>query len=316
MIKGKNILIAGGNGFIGTNLCLRWAKDNNITILDNYSSSKEKESFWVEKGVTCIEFDICDYEFIDVKDLGPMVGEFDIIINLACMASPKWYQADPLATLDTCYIGTKNLLKLMNKDTIFLQASTSEVYGDPTIDPQNESYRGNTNCFGPRACYDEGKRVAETLCFEYLKRGYHVNVVRIFNTYGPYMDKEDGRVISNILNQVINNEPITIYGDGSQTRSFQYVDDLLNGFEKMIERDCGTPINIGNPDEFTIKELVDLVVKKWGYDDYPIIYKEFPTDDPKQRRPDITKAKELLEYTPNIKLEEGLEYTYNYFKSI
>lgn len=310
MIKGKNILIAGGAGFIGTNLFLRWIKDNRITIIDNLSSSKEKWEIWNKcTNWNFINGDIC-------KDVDMVNNKYDIIVNLACMASPKWYQSDPIATMDTCYIGTKNLLDLMDKDTIFLQASTSEIYGDPEHTPQEEEYRGNTNCFGPRACYDEGKRLAETLCYEKLMKGYKVNVVRIFNTYGPWMDPDDGRVISNILMQVIKGEPITIYGDGSQTRSFQYIDDLLDGFEAAIEKDYGFPINIGNPDEFTIKELVDIVIKKWGYEGYPIIYEPLPTNDPKQRCPDITKAKELLGFSPKIKLNEGLEYTYKYFNSL
>jgi UDP-glucuronate decarboxylase len=310
MIKGKNILIAGGAGFIGTNLFLRWIKDNKITIIDNLSSSKEKYEIWDKcKNWSFVNGDIC-------KDIDMVQNKYDVIVNLACMASPKWYQSDPVATMDTCYIGTKNLLNLMDKNTVFLQASTSEIYGDPEISPQKEDYRGNTNCFGPRACYDEGKRIAETLCYEKLMQGYKVNVVRIFNTYGPWMDPEDGRVISNILMQVIKREPITIYGDGSQTRSFQYIDDLLDGFEAVIEKDYGFPINIGNPDEFTIKELVDIVIKKWGYEDYPITYEPLPINDPKQRCPDITLANELLGFSPKVKLNEGLEYTYKYFNSL
>lgn len=308
-MKDKNILIAGGAGFIGTNLFLRWIKDNKITIIDNLSSSKEKHIWYDYKNWIFIKGDIC-------KDIDLIKNKYDIIVNLACMASPKWYQSDPVATMDTCYIGTKNLLNLMDKDTIFLQASTSEIYGDPEISPQKEDYRGNTNCFGPRACYDEGKRIAETLCYEKLMQGYKVNIVRIFNTYGPWMDPDDGRVISNILMQMIKREPITIYGDGSQTRSFQYIDDLLDGFEAVIEKNYGSPINIGNPDEFTIKELVDIVIKKWGYEGYPITYEPLPINDPKQRRPNITLANELLGFSPKVKLNEGLEYTYKYFNSL
>lgn len=312
MFKNKNILIAGGGGFIGTNLLLRWGKDNNITIIDNFSSSSTKEYIWNKfNNLTIIYGDITNSD-----DIAKLNKKYDIIVNLACMASPKYYQSNPIATMDTCYIGTKNLLSLLDNDTYFLQASTSEIYGDPTNDVQNEKYRGNVNCFGPRACYDEGKRIAETLCYEYIVKGFHVNVARIFNTYGPWMEVEDGRIISNVLTQLIKNEPITVYGDGSQTRSFQFVDDLIDGFEAAIKMDYGFPINLGNPSEFTINDLVDIAVKKWGYDGYPVIYQMLPTDDPKQRKPDIEMAKKLLNFNPKISLEEGLEITKKYFESV
>lgn len=309
MISNKNILIAGGNGFIGTNLCLKLLKQNNIiTIIDNNCSSIEKNNFWIENGVNIITLDIISNDILKLKK------EYDIIINLACKASPKHYQSTPLHTLDTCYIGTKNLLSLMRKDTIFLQASTSEIYGDPQIKEQDESYRGNTNCFGKRACYDEGKRITETLCYEKIKDGYNVKIARIFNTYGPYMDKNDGRVITNLLNQIINNKPLTIYGNGKQTRSFQYIDDLLIGFEKLIESNVNTPINLGNPnEEINMLELTNIIFETLNVNEnYPIIFEELPEDDPIIRKPNINKAIKLLDWNPNIKLKEGIKKTYNY----
>lgn len=309
MITNKKILIAGGNGFIGTNLCLKLLNQNNvITIIDNNCSSKEKNSFWQQKGINVINMDIIS------EDILTLPKDFDIVINLACKASPDKYQATPFHTLDTCYIGTKNLLSLMNKDTIFLQASTSEIYGDPKITPQDETYRGNTNCFGKRSCYDEGKRISETLCYEKIKEGFNVKIARIFNTYGPYMDKDDGRVITNLLKQIIKGEPLTIYGNGKQTRSFQYIDDLLDGFEKLIESDVNEPINLGNPyEELNMNQLADIMLETLGISfDYPRIYKALPEDDPIIRNPNIEKANKLLNWNPNIKLIEGLKYTYNY----
>jgi UDP-glucuronate decarboxylase len=309
MIKNRNILIAGGNGFIGTNLCLKLLDQNNtITIIDNNCSSIEKTYFWESRNIEVLTLDIISESLLLLEK------KYDIIINLACKASPKKYQATPFHTLDTCYIGTKNLLSLMRKDSIFLQASTSEIYGDPKVSEQDESYRGNTNCFGKRACYDEGKRIAETLCYEKINEGYNVKIARIFNTYGPYMDKEDGRVITNLLNQIINNKPLTIYGNGKQTRSFQYIDDLLNGFEKLIESSVNTPVNLGNPnEELNMLELTNVILSTLNIDkDYPIIFKELPEDDPVIRKPNINKAITLLNWYPNIKLEEGIRKTYNY----
>lgn len=309
MITNKNILIAGGNGFIGTNLCLKLLNQHNhITIIDNNCSSVEKTEFWVSKGIEVLTLDIISDEILILEK------KYDIIINLACKASPKKYQSTPFHTLDTCYIGTKNLLSLMRKDTVFLQASTSEIYGDPKIKEQDESYRGNTNCFGKRACYDEGKRITETLCYEKINEGYNVKVARIFNTYGPYMDKEDGRVITNLLNQIINNQPLTIYGNGKQTRSFQYIDDLINGFEKLIESNVNTPVNLGNPhEELNMLELANVIIKTLGIDEnYPMIFEELPEDDPVIRKPNINKAMTLINWCPNIKLEEGIKKTYNY----
>ena len=202
----------------------------------------------------------------------------------------------------------------MNEKTVFLQASTSEIYGDPKITPQDESYRGNTNCFGKRSCYDEGKRIAETLCYEKIQEGYNVKIARIFNTYGPYMDKDDGRVITNLLKQIIKGEPLTIYGNGKQTRSFQYIDDLLDGFEKLIESNVNTPINLGNPyEELNMNQLADIMIETLGLNfDYPRVYKELPEDDPIIRNPNIEKANKLLNWNPNITLKEGIIKTYDY----
>lgn len=309
MITNKNILIAGGNGFIGTNLSLKLLnQNNNITIVDNNCSSIAKYDFWNNYLIRIFDIDIISDEILKLGN------NYDIIINLACKASPDKYQSTPFHTLDTCYIGTKNLLSLMNEKTVFLQASTSEIYGDPKITPQDESYRGNTNCFGKRSCYDEGKRIAETLCYEKIQEGYNVKIARIFNTYGPYMDKDDGRVITNLLKQIIKGEPLTIYGNGKQTRSFQYIDDLLDGFEKLIESNVNTPINLGNPyEELNMNQLADIMIETLGLNfDYPRVYKELPEDDPIIRNPNIEKANKLLNWNPNITLKEGIIKTYDY----
>lgn len=311
MIENKSVLIAGGNGFIGTNLCLKLLNQNNkITIVDNNCSSKRKDDFWLSKNVKVLNIDIISNELFSIDN------DFDIIINLACKASPKKYQSTPFHTLDTCYIGTKNLLSLMSKDTIFLQASTSEIYGNPKIKEQDESYYGNTNCFGKRSCYDEGKRISETLCYEKINEGYNVKIARIFNTYGPYMDKYDGRVITNLLSQIIENKPLTIYGNGKQTRSFQYIDDLIIGFEKLIESDINSPVNLGNPyEEVNMLELASIIIDTLGIEkDYPIIYEELPEDDPIIRKPNIEKAISNLNWKPSITLNEGIKNLYNFFK--
>lgn len=310
MIQNKNILIAGGNGFIGTNLCLRLYKNNKITIIDNQYSSGNKQSFWRSLGVEYIYSDISNFMF-------PTWREYDIIINLACVSSPAKYRTDPLHTMDTCYEGTKRLLGLMNKNTIFLHASTSEVYGDSLNNIQTESDNGNVNCFGPRACYDEGKRIAETLCYEWIKNGYNVKIARIFNTYGPYMDPNDGRLIPNILSQALQNRPLTIYGSGDQTRSFQYIDDLIDGLLLLLKSNINEPINIGNPEEITVNDLINIIKSELKLpEDYPIEYKELPEDDPTHRKPDITKARIELKYVPKVKAKQGIHKTVLWIKQM
>lgn len=309
MIQNKRILITGGNGFIGTNLCERLYKDNKITIIDSESSSPNKRDFWKERGVKYICASIQDVLFLK-SDV------YDIIINLACIASPPLYQNEPVFTMDTCYIGTKRLLELMDKNTIFLQASTSEIYGDSLNDVQSEIERGNVNCYGPRACYDEGKRIAETLCYEWAKKGYNTKIVRIFNTYGPHMSLNDGRLIPNLLSQAFKNEPLTIYGDGTQTRSFQYIDDLVDGIISLLESNINTPVNIGNPEEITVNELVEIIKTELNLPEYyPIKYKKLPVDDPTHRKPDITKARILLDYEPKVKIKQGIQKLISWIKT-
>ena len=247
----------------------------------------------------------------------PFEVEVDQIYNLACPASPVHYQRTPIETVRTNVMGAINCLELSKKlgGIKVLQASTSEVYGDPELHPQPETYRGNVNCIGPRACYDEGKRCAETLFFDYHREAkIPVKVIRIFNTYGPNMAKDDGRVISNFICQALKNEPIEIYGDGEQTRSFCYVSDLIEGIYKMMEHDGWTgPVNLGNPGEFTIKELAEIVIRLTNSKS-EVVYKPLPADDPKQRQPNISLAKEKLNWQPTIALEEGLKKTIEYFE--
>jgi UDP-glucuronate decarboxylase len=309
LIKNKKILVAGGNGFIGTNICEKLYKDNKITIIDSEYSSTNKRDFWKSKNVEYIHESIQNYEF-------PKFCEYDIIINLACIASPPLYQKEPLYTMDTCYNGTKRLLEFMRKDTIFLQASTSEVYGESLNEIQYESDRGNVNCYGPRSCYDEGKRIAETLCYEWAKKGYNTKIVRIFNTYGPHMSLQDGRIIPNLISQALQNKPLTIYGDGYQTRSFQYIDDLIDGMISLILSNINSPINIGNPEEITINELVDIIKHELNLpEEYPIEYKCLPVDDPTHRKPGIIKAQTLLNYQPKIKIQQGIQNTIQWIKN-
>jgi UDP-glucuronate decarboxylase len=241
-------------------------------------------------------------------------GPLDEVWNLACAASPPQYQRDPLHTFRTCIQGSLNLLELAReKGARILQASTSEVYGDPEVTLQSESYRGSVNTWGPRACYDEGKRAAETLFFEYERLGVEVRVVRIFNTYGPRMSPEDGRVVSNFVCQALAGEPLTIHGDGSQTRSFCYVDDLVEGLSRLMASDVRGPVNIGNPGEFTVRELADMVLEMTGSNSL-IVHKPMPQDDPRQRRPDISRAEAELGWAPTVPLAEGLTRTIGHFR--
>lgn len=307
----KTILITGGAGFVGSHLCKRLLEDgNNVMCLDNLQTGSKKniEPFMGDERFTFLEMDVRDAK---VRDLDI---RFDEIYNLACPASPIHYQADPIGTTMACTIGMRNILELANRcGARILQASTSEVYGQPLEHPQKETYLGNVNPCGIRSCYDEGKRCAESLCFDYNRKyGTDVKVVRIFNTYGERMAVNDGRVVSNFIVQALNGEPITIYGDGKQTRSFQYVSDLVEGMIAMMNSNQHGPINIGNPQEYTMNELAEKIIELTGSRS-EIVYKELPSDDPLQRRPDISKAKELIGWEPKVDVDEGLKKTIEYF---
>lgn len=306
----KKVLVTGGAGFIGSHLCERLLKKGYlVTCLDNmYTGTYENISSFYKNP---------NFRFINDNVINPIYVEVDQIYNLACPASPIHYQYDPIMTTKTSFIGALNVLELARvKNARVLQASTSEIYGDPLIHPQEECYRGNVNTIGPRACYDEGKRVAETLFFDY-KRQYNVDirVIRIFNTYGPHMLENDGRVVSNFIVQALHNKDITIYGDGSQTRSFCYVDDLVDGLILMMEQDafCG-PVNLGNPHEMTISELAELIIAKTSSTS-KIVYRDLPVDDPIKRQPSIELAIEKLHWRPVIDISEGIDRTIKYFKS-
>lgn len=308
----KKILITGGAGFLGSHLVeMLIQHDNFIYCLDDLSTGNIKN---IEEYINYPNF-----EFIESCITNDINLNVDEIYNFACPASPIHYQSDPIKTTKTCVIGVLNMLELAKANNAkILHASTSEVYGDPHIDPQNESYNGNVNPIGIRSCYDEGKRCAETLLFDF-HRHYDLNikVIRIFNTYGPRMQQNDGRVVSNFINQALNNSPITIYGDGKQTRSFCYVSDLIRGiilYMNLSEQDPG-PINLGNPKEFNMLELADKVLTL-THSESKLIYKDLPEDDPKQRRPDITKAVNLLNWKPSVDLEEGIRLTTEYFKNL
>ena len=309
----KKILIAGGAGFIGSHLCRRLlAEGNQIICLDNLQTGSRDN----------IEELMSNNSFLFIKQdvVLALPIEVDQIYNLACPASPVQYQIDPVKTTVTSVMGAINLLNIAKENNCkILQASTSEIYGDALVHPQPESYLGNVNCIGPRSCYDEGKRAAETLFFDYHRQyDAAIRVIRIFNTYGPNMAENDGRVVSNFIIQALRNEDITIFGTGNQTRSFQYVDDLIDGMVKMMnnEQNFVGPVNIGNPIEFTMKELAELVLKLIPESHSKIIYQDLPQDDPKQRKPDISLAKEKLDWEPTINLEEGLKNTIMYFKNL
>jgi UDP-glucuronate decarboxylase len=308
----KRVLVTGGAGFLGSHLCERLlSRGDEVICVDNYFTGARDNILHLlaNPRFEVIRHDICF----------PLYLEVDEIFNLACPASPIHYQFDPVQTVKTSVHGAINVLGLAKrvKAKIF-QASTSEVYGDPAVHPQQEGYWGNVNPIGPRACYDEGKRCAETLFFDYHRQyGVNIRVVRIFNTYGPRMNPQDGRVVSNFIVQALQDKPITIYGDGSQTRSFCYVDDLIEGFIKLMDApDTVTgPVNIGNPGEFTIRQLAEIVIEMTGSRS-EIVQMPLPQDDPLQRRPDITKARELLDWQPAIPLRQGLERTIEYFKTL
>ena len=308
----KKILITGGAGFIGSHLCERLLNDgHDVLCLDNYFTGV-KDNIAHLMGNPRFEVMRHDVTF-------PLYVEVDEIYNLACPASPVHYQHDPVQTTKTSVHGAINLLCLAKRlRAKIFQASTSEVYGDPGVHPQHESYWGNTNPIGRRACYDEGKRCAETLFFDYWRQhGLRIKVARIFNTYGPRMHPNDGRVVSNFIVQALRGEDITIYGDGSQTRSFCYVDDLVEAFVRIMgtDDDFTGPVNIGNPGEFTILELAEKVIAAIG-NDSKIVNLPLPNDDPARRRPDISLAKEKLDWEPTIALDQGLERTIAYFDKL
>ncbi len=307
----KNILVTGGAGFIGAHLCDRLiANGHTVTCLDNLFTGSRKNIAHLETNSRFI--------FVRHDVQQPYVAEVEWIFNLACPASPKHYQHDPVETVQTNVIGMIRMLELAKRNGArILQASTSEVYGDPLCHPQDETYWGNVNPISRRACYDEGKRCAETLCFDYHREyGVDIKVIRIFNTYGPRMAKDDGRVVSNFILQALHGEPITIYGDGSYTRSFQYIDDLIEGMMRMMSiQDFTGPVNIGNPGEFTIRELAELVLELTGSSS-EIINLPAVEHEPKRRKADISLCRERLNWEPKIELRIGLEKTIDYFRTV
>ena len=308
----KKILVTGGAGFLGSHLCDRLVEQgHHVLCVDNYFTGSKKN---IEHLLDCKNFEVIRQDICI-----PLYVEVDEIYNLACPASPVHYQRDPVQTTKTSIIGAYNMLGLAKRTGAkILQASTSEVYGDPTVHPQPEEYWGNVNPIGIRSCYDEGKRAAETLFFDYHRmHNVRIKVMRIFNTYGPRMAEADGRVVSNFIIQALREQDITIYGDGLQTRSFCYVDDLLNGMMALMasDDDITGPVNIGNPGEFTIRELAEQVIFITGSAS-KIIQHPLPQDDPRQRRPDITMAKSVLGWEPKIQLEQGLNKTIDYFRGV
>lgn len=312
MNQKQRILVTGGAGFLGSQLCeMLVARGDDVICVDNFfTSQKVNVTHLLEKP---------NFELIRHDIIVPIWLEVDQIYNLACPASPGHYQFNPIKTIKTSVMGAINVLGLAKRcHARVLQASTSEVYGDPEVHPQTEDYRGSVNPIGPRACYDEGKRAAETLFMEYHRMNQvDIRIVRIFNTYGPRMHPFDGRVVSNFIRQALANEPLTIFGNGSQTRSFCYRDDLLNAMVQMMENESGFigPVNIGNPNEFTIRELAELVIELTDSSSQ-IIETDLPVDDPVRRQPDISLAKEKLFWEPTVELHEGLRRTIDWFKTI
>src|SRR5580704_1429177 len=308
----KRVLVTGGAGFLGSHLCERLLRDgHDVLCVDNYFTGSKDNILPL---LNHPHFEVMRHDITF-----PLYVEVDEIFNLACPASPVHYQFDHVQTTETSVIGAINMLGLAKRvGAKILQASTSEVYGDPTVHPQTEDYRGNVNPMGPRACYDEGKRCAETLFFDYLRQHkVRIKVVRIFNTYGPRMHPNDGRVVSNFIVQALRGEDITLYGDGSQTRAFCYVDDLIEGFVRMMATgpDVTGPINLGNPHEIQIRTLAEHVIGLTGSRS-AIVYRPLPADDPLQRCPDIAKAKAILGWQPSVKLEDGLLRTIDYFEKL
>ena len=310
MSKGR-VLITGGAGFLGSHLCDHYIDDFEVVAVDNMVTGSEDNIEHLSSN--------SNFTFVDHDITMPLPDEvtekkYDIILNMACPASPPHYQRLALETLEVGAVGVKNIIELALRDNAcFFHASTSEVYGDPEVHPQTEEYWGSVNSYGPRSMYDESKRFAESLIYSYReKKGLNSVIGRIFNTYGPRMDKFDGRVVSNFINQAIDGEDLTVFGDGTQTRSFCYVSDLVNVIALLVESEEEGPINIGNPNEFTMLELAE-VVRKVTKSDSKVVHKELPGDDPKKRQPDITKARERLGWEPKVQLKEGLVKTAEYF---
>jgi UDP-glucuronate decarboxylase len=318
-----NYLITGGAGFIGTNLCKYLLENTNdkIIILDNFNTNSSHEIYNLERKyknrLIIIVEDVCNlnmdyYHKLFINKY--KILKINVIFHLACNASPKNYQKNPIQTLDTCYIGTKNILEIAKyNQSRMIYSSTSEIYGNPKIQEQDELYFGNVNPIGPRSCYDEGKRIGETLCYEYKNLNVNIGIVRIFNTYGPYMSVEDGRVIPNFITQALNDKNITIYGDGTQTRSFCYIDDLIQGLLKFITVEELGPINLGNDNEMSILDLSKKIIELTNSKSIIEFFK-LPIDDPIIRKPILKKAKKILNWEPKINLENGLKKTINYFK--
>ncbi|MFA7142199.1 MAG: UDP-glucuronic acid decarboxylase family protein [Candidatus Paceibacterota bacterium] len=309
----KRILVTGGAGFIGSHLCDRLIKEgNDVVCLDNFfTGSKENVIHLIGNP---------HFELVRHDVTQPYYAEVDQIYNLACPASPIHYQYNPIKTVKTSVMGAINMLGLAKRiNAKILQASTSEIYGDPAIHPQPESYWGNVNTIGFRSCYDEGKRCAETLFMDYHRQNnVKIKIIRIFNTYGPKMHPHDGRVVSNFIVQSLKGDDITLYGGGQQTRSFQYIDDLLEAMIRVMNNTDDTfigPVNLGNPNEFTIKELANKIIALTGTKS-KIVYKDLPSDDPKQRQPDITLAKNIINWEPKVQLEDGLVKTIEYFRNV
>jgi UDP-glucuronate decarboxylase len=312
----ERVLVAGGAGFIGSHLCQALlARGDEVVCIDNLQTSRpvNLRPLEHEPRFDFIEGDVVNPLPIAVRNKTP---GFTRIYNLACAASPPQYQADPEHTMLTNVLGAHHLLRLAEEQGArFLLSSTSEVYGDPEAHPQREEYRGSVNCIGPRACYDEGKRAAEALCFDYARLDrVSVRVARIFNTYGPQMHPDDGRVISNLICQALAGREITVYGDGSQTRSFCYVDDMVDGLIRLMEHEgeLQGPVNLGNPNEMTVNELLERVIALTGAT-AAVVYRPLPTDDPRRRRPDISRAREILGWQPQVSLERGLRATCDFF---
>lgn len=307
----RSILVTGGAGFLGSHLCERLLeRGDDVICLDNFFTGRKQNVLHL---LSNPHFELIRHDIVH-----PIVLEVDQIYNLACPASPVAYQYNPIKTIKTSTVGVVNVLGLAKRcKARILHASTSEVYGDPTVHPQREDYWGNVNPLGPRSCYDEGKRVAESLCMNYhQEHDLQVRIIRIFNTYGPRMDPNDGRVISNFITQALRNEPLTIYGNGQQTRSFCYVEDLIRGMMLLMDQDHEIgPVNVGNPGEYTMLQLAEEVLKAIPESKSQIVHQPLPQDDPKQRCPDITKARSVLGWSPTVNLAEGLTKTVAYYRT-